>query len=221
MIEMQSSLLDRDALFIYAYTRGSFAPKPMPLTQGAVTFASACHGDESRDDGTPYINHPLAACKILIDLGVNDDHILAATILHDVVENKKTTLEIVKERFGDQVTHLVDIQTKREGESIEEYYSRIQSEIGSIIGKGADRLTNITNIVGVFDFERLKLYINQTEQYVIPMLKSNRYAYLEYTNVLVVLHDSIKNIVNLARHYIRVQEENERLKNTDRNAVKI
>jgi len=208
----QQSSLDRDSIFLYGVTRGSFIPNPLPLTQKAVTFASACHKGEMRDDDCPYIFHPLAACKTLITLGVCDDHILAAMILHDVVENKRATMDVIGQEFGKEVAHLVDIQTKLEGEAPENYYARVASEVGGILGKGADRLHNINNMAGIFDPPRLKRYVLETEKYVLPMLKDSRYAILEYADALVVLYDSILNIVNLAKYYIEAREENEQLR---------
>ncbi len=210
------SQLDRDAIFLYGITRGSFIPNPLPLTQKAVAFASLRHKGERRDDNVPYIIHPLAAGKTLILLGVHNDPILAATIMHDVVENKRASMDEIKRIFGDDVAHLVDIQTKRDGEKPEDYYARVASEVGGILGKGADRLHNITNMVGVFELPRLKRYVYETEKYVLPMLKEARYVYIEYGDALVMLHDSIRNIVNVAKPMIEAKEMNEGMSPSDK-----
>jgi len=209
---MDNVTLDRYTIFLYGVTLGSFIQKPLPLTRKAVTFAFFCHGDELREDETLYISHPLAACNTLIMLGIHDDAILAAAILHDVVEDGHATMEKIREEFGEEVAALVENQTKREGETPEVYYKRIASSIGSILGKGSDRLHNITNMVGVFELPRLRLYVGETERFVLPILKQARYVYLEYSNALVMLYDSIRNIVQIAKEYIAAKEENERLR---------
>ncbi len=206
-----SNRLDRHSLFLYGVTLGSNLPEPLPLTMAAVAFAHKCHRNEMRDDGEPYILHPITACNTLITLGVHKDRILAAVILHDVVENDHTDLAAIREEFGEEVANLVDIQTRRENEEPEPYYARISSDIGGILCKAADRLHNITNMIDVFDLLRLKRYVDQTESYVLPMLKSVRYSNLEYANALVILHDSIRNIVIVAKRYIEAMEKLEML----------
>jgi (p)ppGpp synthase/HD superfamily hydrolase len=204
---MDSEALDRDSIFLYGVTMGSFLPGPLPLTRKAITFASQCHKGERRDNNEPYISHPLAACKTLITLRVTDDKILAAIILHDVVENGHATFKEIKKRFGAEVANLVSLQTKTKGERPEIYFARVESAIGSILGKGADRHHNISNMIEVFDFSRLKHYVEETEEYILPMLKNARYVYLDYSNALVLLYDSMKIIIKLAKAYITAREE--------------
>ncbi|NTU99343.1 HD domain-containing protein [Candidatus Falkowbacteria bacterium] len=210
--EKTIGLDSRLALFLYGFAKGG----KLKLTTKAVTFAMACHKNETRDNGELYINHPLAACNSLIYLGVEDDAILAAVILHDVVENGHATLEEVRAEFGDRVALLVDNQTKRKTadgkEKTEEYYARIASDIGSVLGKGADRLNNISNMVQVFKIDRVQRYVKETEEYVLTMLKDDRYTNLGYTDVMVCLYDTIRNLVRVTKKYIESELERQELK---------
>jgi guanosine-3',5'-bis(diphosphate) 3'-pyrophosphohydrolase len=75
----------------------------------AASFAADRHRDQRRKnvDATPYINHPLDVANILIEADVEDPDILAAAILHDTIEDTKTTAEELAERFGQRVCGFV------------------------------------------------------------------------------------------------------------------
>ncbi|XP_037548091.1 guanosine-3',5'-bis(diphosphate) 3'-pyrophosphohydrolase MESH1 [Nematolebias whitei] len=76
----------------------------------AVHFAAYKHRNQKRKDpaGTPYINHPIGVSRILShEGGVTDIEVLQAALLHDTVEDTDTTIEELKEKFGDAVAGIV------------------------------------------------------------------------------------------------------------------
>lgn len=91
------------------------------LLNNAIIFATGAHEGQFRK-GTqiPYILHPLEAAAIVGTM-TTDDEIIAAAVLHDVVEDTDTTVEQIKERFGERVAALVasESEDKRENLSAE------------------------------------------------------------------------------------------------------
>lgn len=86
-------------------------PLDTNLFDKAVAFATKAHsGTERRGKAYPYIIHPMEAVSIVATL-TNDPEMLAATMLHDVVEDTEVTLEQVREQFGDRVADLVQHET--------------------------------------------------------------------------------------------------------------
>jgi len=81
------------------------------LVQRAYRVAEEAHREQKRNSGEPYINHCLAVASILADLRVPPD-VIAAGLLHDVVEDTPVTLEDIRRDFGDAVASLVDGVTK-------------------------------------------------------------------------------------------------------------
>jgi GTP pyrophosphokinase len=77
----------------------------------AYFIAEKAHKGQTRNSGEPYIIHPLAVARILVELRMDDDAIVAA-LLHDVLEDTEVTAEELKADFGDDVLHLVDGVTK-------------------------------------------------------------------------------------------------------------
>ena len=90
----------------------SYNPKgDMRLLERAYRFSEEAHDGQSRLSGAPFIEHPLAVAEILADLRL-DTTTLTAALLHDTVEDTDVTLEVITERFGDDVTRIVDGLTK-------------------------------------------------------------------------------------------------------------
>ncbi len=91
-------------------TNNSTENNGLDLVLKAANFAAKRHRDQRRKDPeqTPYINHPIGVAHIIQTEGkVCDPVVLAAALLHDTVEDTKTTLEELRETFGDEVASVV------------------------------------------------------------------------------------------------------------------
>lgn len=87
----------------------------LPLSQAAWACADEAHRGQTRKfDGTPFIAHPVEVARLLHDAGA-PDHIVAAGLLHDVVERSDVTLADLLERFGPEVAGLVAAVTEDPG----------------------------------------------------------------------------------------------------------
>ena len=89
----------------------------MTLVTQATIFAADVH-DGALRKGTkkPYIVHPVEAMAIAAAL-TDDEHVLAAAVLHDVIEDCGVTAEEIERRFGARVAYLVLCETqKKEGD---------------------------------------------------------------------------------------------------------
>lgn len=121
------------------------------LIRKAFEFAYEKHINQKRDDGQPYIVHPIATAKTLISLQLDDASIMAA-LLHDVVEDQDVTLDDLKEKFGEDVANLVDGVTKlkftefdfTDDENEESSDSQLKQKRGSVpINKSAENIRKI------------------------------------------------------------------------------
>ncbi|MCR5431067.1 MAG: HD domain-containing protein [Lachnospiraceae bacterium] len=83
------------------------------LYEKAVAFASKAHSGVVRKGKTiPYLLHPLEASVIVSSVS-EDPELLAAAVLHDVVEDTPATLDDISEEFGHRVAEIVDVLTDR------------------------------------------------------------------------------------------------------------
>jgi (p)ppGpp synthase/HD superfamily hydrolase len=81
----------------------------LPLTRAAIEFARARHsGQRRRADGAPFVVHPLEVASLLERSGY-PDHVVAAAVLHDVLEDTDASRAELEERFGAEVAALVAV----------------------------------------------------------------------------------------------------------------
>ena len=91
---------------------GAYLPEDSTELVGqAYLYADECHSGQMRQSGDPYIAHPLETALFLADLHL-DTHTIVAALLHDVVEDCGVSLEEITQRFGPEVSKLVDGVTK-------------------------------------------------------------------------------------------------------------
>lgn len=85
-----------------------------PLVERAMRIAARAHRHHHRKGSDlPYLTHPAHAAMILLRAGIDDDEILSAALLHDVVEDTEHTLEMLAADFPPKVVQLVAAMTER------------------------------------------------------------------------------------------------------------
>lgn len=198
----------KEAVYIYGFAKGA----NLPLTMKAVTYANELHKNHKRDDSADYFEHPVRVCRYLLNHGIRDDVTLAASLLHDVIEDTPITREKLAEIIGEEVACIVNLLSKKEKVPPEIYFSEIATDIRAIIIKAADRACNIDDMIGSYTIDRLERYIASTENYVLPMMKSARRIYLEYSDALVAFRDHIRGVVRVVKKVIELSKELEEIK---------
>jgi (p)ppGpp synthase/HD superfamily hydrolase len=79
----------------------------LPTTRSAVAYAQRMHqGQQRKVDGAPFIEHPLEVASLLCDAGA-PDHVVAAGVLHDILEKTDATEQALKQRFGSDIAAIV------------------------------------------------------------------------------------------------------------------
>ncbi|MFL5823097.1 MAG: HD domain-containing protein [Solirubrobacteraceae bacterium] len=110
----------------------------LPRTRAALRFARRCHSGQYRaTDGAPFIEHPLEVGCLLAGSGAAD-HVIAAGVLHDVLEKTTVTEAELHARFGPEVTSLVCAVS--EDQSIKGYVKRKAALRQQAAGAGPDAL---------------------------------------------------------------------------------
>lgn len=108
------------------------------LVRDALATAREAHAGQVRRTGSgemPFIEHPLAVAEHLASEGFGDE-VVAAGLLHDVVEHAGVELATVRDRFGDEVADLVGVLT--ESDSIEGYEERKGEHRERVAAAGAE-----------------------------------------------------------------------------------
>lgn len=141
-----------------------YSDEEVELIDAAYKFAKKAHSGQCRYSGEPYIMHPVAVAKILFELGMDYESLIAA-LLHDTVEDTETGLDNISELFGTDVANLVDGVTKlgkvpletkeeRQAENIRKMFIAMSEDIRVVIIKLADRLHNMRTLEYMRDQKR-------------------------------------------------------------------
>jgi len=145
----------------------------------AYSFALEAHQNQKRDEGVPYIIHPVAVAKILTELKL-DSATITTGLLHDTIEDTKVTYESVKKEFGEEVANLVDGVTKisalenrasedSKAENFRKLILATSKDIRVLLVKLADRLHNMRTIQFVKDKEKKIRKAKETMEIYAPL----------------------------------------------------
>jgi guanosine-3',5'-bis(diphosphate) 3'-pyrophosphohydrolase len=126
------------------------------LLRRAYLFSAREHRGQIRKSGEPYLVHPLEVANILAELKL-DPVCVATGLLHDIVEDTRTSVEAIEEYFGPEIAHLVDGLTKiseldhapyeeRQALNMRKMLLAIIDDVRVVLVKLADRLHNMRTL---------------------------------------------------------------------------
>lgn len=147
-----------------------------PLSLDALSLAVSCHKGQLREDGKPYISHPLSMACMAKGLGLRDDVLYAILLLHDVCEDCGIKIQDVSE--SSQVRNAVRLMTVApfrydltKADVKRRYFEDLLQSREALIGKALDRIDNLESMVGVFSRERALKNWRETYYLLMPTLK--------------------------------------------------
>jgi GTP pyrophosphokinase len=150
---------------------------PEPLKK-AIAFSVYAHRNQFRKSGMPYAEHPIEVSKILADLMLDTDTVIAG-LLHDVVEDTEHTLDEIRDQFGTEVAFMVDAVTKIATVQQESRFERtvatyrkllisMAKDPRIIMIKMADRLHNMRTLQ-YMPVEKKKRIAEETLELYVPL----------------------------------------------------
>jgi (p)ppGpp synthase/HD superfamily hydrolase len=144
----------------------------------ALELASRVHSGQLRDDGSPYIDHPIRVALILLDeVHIADTDLLCAALLHDAPEDcPSLSFESLEREFGSKVRHIVETLTKPRDEGLtrEEinavYFQRLVRADGNCkLVKLADKLDNVRDSVHSPAIAKRARTVDEAERFYVPL----------------------------------------------------
>ena len=149
------------------------------LLDDAFSVASAAHAQQTRENGDPYITHPLAVADILAGYRL-DTATIATALLHDVIEDTPVKLPDLERRFGPAIGGLVDGVTKltrlelqsdrtKQAENFRKLVLAMSKDIRVLLVKLADRLHNMRTLHYVQKPERRQRIARETMEIYAPL----------------------------------------------------
>ena len=146
------------------------------LVNKAIDFATKYHGNQLRDSGDPYYQHPLEVAFIITEMHLDSTSVIVA-LLHDTIEDTELTYDDISREFSPEIARLVDGVTKltklefqpdhvRQAENFRKLLLAISDDIRVLLVKLADRLHNMRTIEFIkSDERRVRIALETSEIY--------------------------------------------------------
>ena len=172
----------------------------MTNTSKALDYALKAHGDQKRKNSDiPYIYHPLNMACHLLAMGIREDEIIAAALLHDVIEDCHKSLNDLP--VNEETRELVKLMTHEKDddhrtEILEDYYGRLMKNAAAALIKCVDRCNNLTTMSWGLSRERIFRMIKETREYVLPLLKEVRKE-PEYNDAAWLLQYQMESLLDV------------------------
>lgn len=137
------------------------------------------YGGKKRKNGEPAVSHCYEVRKILKEVGIKEESILNAAMLHDVIEDYFLNSEYLSLKFGEKIAKLVEILSKNPAWNTS--YCKMKSSMDEVEGswadypeavviKMADRLHNLRTAEGLKPKKRVE-YQKETDEILIPLFE--------------------------------------------------
>jgi len=140
-------------------------------------FAAAAHAGQLRNEGTPFIEHPVAVAVMLWnELGCRDVDMLAAALTHDVLEDSCVEPDALRTLLGDRAFEMVERVTKptvpfdRKARRDIEYLESVRLASADVrLLKLADRIHNLRSVPVAGDPAKAKRYLTVSRAEFLPL----------------------------------------------------
>ena len=195
---------------MYTRMRGIALSENLTETYKALAYMKERHTGQFRKKAryTPelvrYINHPLMMACHAHAMGIRDDAILAALLLHDVAEDTGVRAEEMP--CSEEVRELVGLVSFsiREGKTKEEsrdlYYEAIGKNGKACVVKVIDRVNNVSTMAGCFSRQKMIEYIEETERYILPLCTILKNGYPEYSDIAFIAKYHILSVIETVKY---------------------
>lgn len=178
------------------------------LVNKAIDFAIHYHGEQLRESGDPYFQHPLEVAYIITQMHMDSTSVITA-LLHDTVEDTDLTLEEISEEFSPEISTLVDGVTKltkiefqpdhiKQAENFRKLLLAMSEDIRVLLVKLSDRLHNMRTIDFIKSGEKKTRIALETMEIYGPL--SERIGMQElklelYDHSFRILHPDVRDSI--------------------------
>jgi (p)ppGpp synthase/HD superfamily hydrolase len=180
------------------------------LINKAIYFAKKYHDGQLRKSGEPFYSHPLEVAYMISDYNLKTD-VIAASILHDIVEDTVVTLNMILETFGQRVAEMVNRLTRDRPDgtklSVKEIirmaYKNGDKEV--LLIKIFDRLHNLQNIHFLTADKQIKVAKETLNTVLLAA------TYLEDINIEFIIGNIVNKILDYNPKRDLLKNQNNRL----------
>ena len=194
-----------DEVRMSAFLKGKLGAGDYPNALKALSLAKEKHAGQLRKPkelNIPYIIHPLTMTCHALAMGLDDDVLLSALLLHDVSEDcgvDPEKLPVCQE--AQKIVRLVTKPRDKASFSEEVYYGAILDSPKACLVKCIDRCNNLSGMALGFKPDKIREYIAETEEWYPSLLRAVK-AIPEYNNAAWLLSYQIRSLIQTANRIV-------------------
>ena len=178
----------------------------------ALVFASKHHTGMRKDSVTPEFHHQISISLYLRTLpNLRDpEAVIATAMLHDVIEDENVSPQELEALFGSKITDavlLLSKEIKGVKKSTFDYYEAMKDNPIASIVKGGDRIHNFQTMPTVFTCEKQTRYIEECENFILPMLREARNQFPDQVLAYENIKHALKGQIELLRLSIEAKQQ--------------
>lgn len=206
----------------YLFLKGYLTGKGLYQSLRLLPYVKQMHADQVRSgkDHVPYFSHPLQLASHAIALGLIEDDLISAALLHDICEDcnvspdelpasKETQLAVAaltKENLEKPGAEAGEDEWNKyyQQEKIRNttYYAALRTNRIATMVKLLDRCNNISGMSAAWKAPKLAKYILETEEFIYPLLTFTKTEYPQYSNQCFLIKYHTKSVIEAIRHMI-------------------
>ena len=187
----------------YYFIKGFAVAKDKQNTLKALSLARMYYEGYTRKSGDPFIIHPLRVASYLIALKIDDDEIIAAALLHEIIKKCHLAyngIEILTQyRLSPKVLDYVRLLANSEQYPLDIYYSAMQEYPEVLLLKLSNRAHTCTSLVKASDINTLN-YLNEWKEYIVELGTYGAKHYPAYSNSIKLMCFQIDAVCNIVSH---------------------
>ncbi len=203
---LQDRLFDEERM--YTFIQSAALSRNLPQTLIALPYARQNHLGQARkgSGNVPYINHPLTMVCHALAMGIDEDEALAALLLHDVAEDCGIAPEDMP--VNKRVQHIVRLVTKEADKDYDDpamqqqYYDAIAQDGAACLVKLIDRCNNLSMMAAAFSWPKLASYMEETEQYILPLMEQIKNTSPQYNNARFLLKYQMLSLMETVKRLL-------------------
>lgn len=202
------SLHSPETQLLYARVREAAERLALPQTLRVLPLARQWHAGQWRKgaDPLPYISHPLTMACHALSLGLTEDDLLSALLLHDVVEDCGIAPgDLPVSPAVQRAVALVSF-SRLDGEDYHQakarYYAAIRENDLACMVKVLDRCHNVSCMAHGFTRERMASYVQETDTYILPLLDTLDARLPQAGSALWAVRYQLQSLLDTFRHLL-------------------
>lgn len=186
--------IDKERISLNSWLKGKCFWKELKI----MDYAEQHHSGLRKDGKTPEFYHQIWIASTIRTFNLPDEMLarcIGLAFLHDTPEDNDIGFEELEHKYGPETAADAKLLTKKHRGYVlpkETYFLGLVSTPQSSIVKGVDRWHNLSTMLGVFTIEKMQKYIDETEEYHLPMLKTARKRFPEYEATFELIKRAIK-----------------------------